>query len=84
MMDLDLVLLLQRHHLIRTLLRLLDLLPGAHFLLLKQGNTIGKELRVSLDTTRARGLAKKNIGLDRNDRTRGIKRITLFFASWPP
>ncbi len=42
MVDLDLVLLLQRHHLIRTLLRLLDLLPGAHLLLLKQGDTIGK------------------------------------------
>lgn len=51
MVDLDLVLLLQRHDLVRTLLRLLDLLPGAHLLLLEQGDAVGKELRVSLDTT---------------------------------
>ena len=55
MVDLDLVLLLQRHDLIRTLLRLLDLLPGAHLLLLEEGDAVGKELRVSLDTTGGTG-----------------------------
>ena len=55
MVDLDLVLLLQRHDLIRTLLRLLDLLPGAHLLLLEKGDAVGKELCVSLDTTGGRG-----------------------------
>jgi hypothetical protein len=55
MVDLDLVLLLQRHDFVRTLLRLLDLLPGAHLLLLEKGDAVGKELRVSLDTTGGRG-----------------------------
>lgn len=54
-MDLDLVLLLQRHDLVRTLLRLLDLLPGAHLLLLEQGDAVREELRVSLDTTGGTG-----------------------------
>ena len=62
LVDLDLVLLLQRHHFVRTLLRLLNLLPGAHLFLLEQGDTVGKELSVSLDTTRARGLARNNTG----------------------
>jgi hypothetical protein len=35
LLDLDLVLLLQRNDLIRTLLRLLDLLPRAHLFLLQ-------------------------------------------------
>ena len=55
LVDLDLVLLLQRHDLVRTLLRLLDLLPGPHLLLLEQGNAVREELRVSLDTTGGTG-----------------------------
>lgn len=50
LMNLNLVLLLQGQHLRRSLLRLLDLLPGTHFLLFQEGNTVGEELGISLDT----------------------------------
>lgn len=34
------------------LLSFLDLLPGLHFLLFEQSNTIGKQLSISLDSTK--------------------------------
>lgn len=42
LLNLDLVLLFQRNDLIRTLFRLLDLLPRAHLFLLEQRDTVGE------------------------------------------
>ena len=33
------------------LLGILDLLPGLHFLLLEEGNSIGKKLRIVIEST---------------------------------
>jgi hypothetical protein len=35
---------------IRSLLGLLDFLPGTHFFLFKQGDTVGKELGITFDS----------------------------------
>ena len=50
LLDPVLVSLLERHDFIGALLRVLNLLPRLHLLLLEQGDTIGQQLCVSLDT----------------------------------
>ena len=51
LLDLLLISLLQSSNVIGSLLGLLDLLPSLHLLLLEQGDSIGQQLRITLDTT---------------------------------
>jgi hypothetical protein len=50
LLDFYLVFLLQGQDLIGSLFCLLNLFPCTHFLLLKESDTVGKELSVPLDT----------------------------------
>ena len=49
-MDLIFVTLLEGGDIARTLFGLLDLLPRLHLFLLEEGNSVGEQLRVPLDT----------------------------------
>ena len=52
LLDLHFVLLLERHDFRSPLLRLLDLLPRLHFLLLQQSDSVCKQLGVTFDARR--------------------------------
>ena len=52
LLDAIFVALLQRQNLICALLSIVDLLPRLLLFLLEQGNTIGQQLGVSLDTVK--------------------------------
>jgi hypothetical protein len=51
LLDFNLVFLLEGEDFVGTLFGFLDLFPSTHFLLLKEGDTIGKKLGISLNTT---------------------------------